>query len=145
MPPDQIFGRIEKEIRRKETVLHPKEYYEIYSKYGRVKLYELDFQVFDFKGLSDSLCKKNLQSRQHRRWVFKKENPSEVFTSLTYSGIAEPVAVICKNVRCIERLKPRLLQRQSFVKEAKKTDVRSLLAHFHLTEEQTSFYNKVLT
>lgn len=49
IPPDRVFGRIEKELRRMETIINPQEYIDIFSKYGQVKIVGKDVPVYDFK------------------------------------------------------------------------------------------------
>ena len=34
MPPDRVFGRIEKELNKKETIISPQEYYTVFEKYA---------------------------------------------------------------------------------------------------------------
>lgn len=38
IPPDRVFGLVEKEIKRIETILKPVEYVEVFEKYGTVML-----------------------------------------------------------------------------------------------------------
>ena len=42
MPPDRIFGRIEKTYRKKEEILSPNEYYEILKEHGTLKVLNKD-------------------------------------------------------------------------------------------------------
>lgn len=46
---DRVFGRIEKELKRKDTIIDPQEYINIFSKYGQVRILGKDIPVFDFK------------------------------------------------------------------------------------------------
>lgn len=45
LPPDRVFGRIEK----KEVVIHPNEYRTIFSEYATVLDLESDFDVYNWK------------------------------------------------------------------------------------------------
>jgi len=58
MPPDQVFGRIEKLIRQRKTIISPAEYYEIYKQYTTVKFYENCFTVLDYKSITKQIVKK---------------------------------------------------------------------------------------
>ena len=145
LPADQVFGRIERELKKKVTVLSPEEYYEVYRRYGRVKLFPQDFQVFDYKRLADTILRKNcLQSRQTRQWSFKKSDPKKIFVSDRFFGNETAVSIFRPKLQPLKSYKPLLLPKQSFVKDAKKEDVRSLLSHFTLSEEQKRFYDENL-
>lgn len=44
--PDKVFGRIEKELGKKDTIVDPQEYVDNFSKYGYVKFLDKDVPVF---------------------------------------------------------------------------------------------------
>lgn len=145
-PPDQVFGRTEHVLKKKVTILTPDEYYDIYSRYGRLKLFEKDFQVYDYKHLADLLLKKNcLQSRFHRRLSFKKKEPLKIFVSTTFCGGETAVSIVRPKFKPIQCYKPVLLSKRSFIKPAKKRSIQSLLSHFSLTPEQKSSYDQHLS
>lgn len=58
MPPDRAFGRVEKMLRRQETILLPAQYFTIFNEVGRVLQYGIDWEVNDFKSLSNKVVKK---------------------------------------------------------------------------------------
>jgi len=43
MPPDQVFGRIEKCLRKKEILLSPQQYYDIFKKFATLHVFNKDF------------------------------------------------------------------------------------------------------
>lgn len=144
LPPDRVFGRIERELRMKEVILLPDTYYHVYEKYGRVKKFRQHFRVYDFKNLSDRMLKKNvINSRQSRIWEFRKNDRSAVFVGDTYSGVFQRHNVLRPNVNVLGQ-KPLLLPPCSHVKPAKKADVKSLLTNFQMTDEEKYFYDTVL-
>ncbi|KAF0758051.1 Uncharacterized protein FWK35_00024480 [Aphis craccivora] len=49
MPPDQVFGQIEKKLRQMETILSLNEYYTVFKEYTTVKSFEKDYTIMDFK------------------------------------------------------------------------------------------------
>lgn len=49
LPPDRVFGRIEKDIRKKEEILSPSEYHGIIEKHETLVHFGKDWQVFDWK------------------------------------------------------------------------------------------------
>ncbi|XP_041362797.1 uncharacterized protein LOC121378605 [Gigantopelta aegis] len=52
LPADRVFGRIEQEIRKKDTILMPEEYHEIISKHGTVHVYGKDWKCYDYKAVN---------------------------------------------------------------------------------------------
>lgn len=46
---DTVFGRLEKQFRRRELIKTPNNYYEIMRSYGRLKHLNQDWQVYDYK------------------------------------------------------------------------------------------------
>ena len=57
MPPDRDFGRVEKLLRRKETILMPREYFAVFSEVGNVLRYGDDLKVYDFTALAKTVVK----------------------------------------------------------------------------------------
>ena len=49
MPADRAFGRVEKILKRKETILLPQEYYEAFEEVGNVMKHGIDWGVYYFK------------------------------------------------------------------------------------------------
>lgn len=87
MPPDRVFGRVEKEIRRKECIASPEGYYEIMQRHGRLHKLGKKWQVYDYKTVAVQSLKsmKDVQIRSNRIWRFVK-NCDSVLVSNTYSG-----------------------------------------------------------
>ena len=63
MPPDRAFGREEKLLRRKKTILTPHEYFAAFNEVGHVLQYGNDWKVYDFKALSKITVKTQPGSR----------------------------------------------------------------------------------
>ena len=57
LPADRVFGRIEQEIRKYDTILMPGKYYEILKRHGNVYVYGRDWQAFDFKATAQAFLK----------------------------------------------------------------------------------------
>ena len=53
---DHKFGRVEREIKKVDTILLPEEY-DILRKLGTLHVYGEDWQSFDFKAATAALCK----------------------------------------------------------------------------------------
>lgn len=48
MLPERVFERVEKEYRRLEKILEPREYYEILENIGTVNVWIQDWNTFDY-------------------------------------------------------------------------------------------------
>ncbi|CAG4978672.1 unnamed protein product [Parnassius apollo] len=57
MPADRLFGRVEKDMRKIPVITMRQEYFEIFSKHGRVCELDKDWCLYDIKGLETN-CKK---------------------------------------------------------------------------------------
>ncbi|PSN47367.1 hypothetical protein C0J52_06548 [Blattella germanica] len=49
IPPDRIFGRIEKETKKLDTIIKPEDYCNIFNNYGTVIKLGTDCRVYDWK------------------------------------------------------------------------------------------------
>lgn len=49
MPPDQVFGHIEKFLRKKETIVLPTEYPDTFSQFTKVHILNKDFLCMTLK------------------------------------------------------------------------------------------------
>lgn len=65
MPPDRVFGRIEKTVKVKETIIKPDEYHTIFSEYATVKKPEDGLEFFKWKDAVAQVIKKP------GKWHFK--------------------------------------------------------------------------
>lgn len=54
MPPDQVFGRIEKCLRKKEIIVSPTEYHDTFRQFTKVHILNKDFFMYDFKKYYES-------------------------------------------------------------------------------------------
>lgn len=144
MPPDRVFGRIEKDIRKKSTIATPEEYCAILSKHGKVFRLQEKWHVRDYKKQAENLLKKSIsiRTRDTRIWTFTK-NKRTVHVSNTYSGAPE-VHNIMKPKQNFTNLKPKVLPLVSHVSEEKVKDVRHLLSFIPLSEESRKFYDDTL-
>jgi hypothetical protein len=86
MEPDQVFSRVEKNIRQHKTILLPSEYHTILKKHGTLCLLGQDWNVSDYHGLIKPLFVQNpFPMQKTKRWVFQK-GCSTMWTSFTYTG-----------------------------------------------------------
>ena len=97
MPPDRVFGRIEKELQR-ETIISPQEYYTVFEKYATVNIYNKDFNVFDYKTSIKTIVKSknDLKSTQQKVFTYIKGEHT-VGISTTYGGLLDKIEVFKRN------------------------------------------------
>jgi hypothetical protein len=67
MPPDRAFGRVEKLLRKEETLLQPKDYFEIFSRVGTICEIAVNWKLYDWKKWSTNILKskQNFKSQTH--------------------------------------------------------------------------------
>ncbi|KAG8244508.1 hypothetical protein J6590_022442 [Homalodisca vitripennis] len=53
LPPDRVFGLIEKDLKKKDTILQPKEYEEVLGKHGTIHHVGVTILVKDWKSESE--------------------------------------------------------------------------------------------
>lgn len=155
LPPDRIFGRIEKIVRKKDTIITPAEYTTIFSEFGVVKRLSSDVPVFDWKAAVASVFKSPGQ------WHFKFSPSKRIILSKTksrkgvllrgevpyHSDLCMPKSVLKKG-KFIHQVIPTRLETGVPVKELKLRDVDNLLGkHFGIdwrSIEELGFYRNVL-
>lgn len=86
MPPDRVFGRIEKEIQKYDTIIEPQKYIEIFQDCGTTISMTENCNIFDWK----AVCEKYQKKPQN--WHFKFASAKRFF--ITKSNIPNtPVLV----------------------------------------------------
>lgn len=149
MPPDRVFGRLEKEYRKKEDIIAPSEYHTIMEKYGIVKNMFTDWKLFDIKREARKIfkCRLPFKMGAARIFSYKKENDKVQFSfSNTYTGSLVTVEPLKRNIR---RVSDRInewtsLSSKNNVSEAKKEDVEKLMKFFVIPQDAQNFYNDIL-
>lgn len=77
IPPDRVFAMIEKDVKAKETIILPEEYFDIFETYGTViKLGSTECPVFDWKSLCSQYVKPpsawHFQFNKAKRFIMSK-------------------------------------------------------------------------
>ena len=57
LPADRVFGRIEQDLRRKDTILLPSDYHAVLRSHGTLLIYGDDWKAQDFKATTSRLTK----------------------------------------------------------------------------------------
>lgn len=141
LPPDRVFDRIEKELRKKEEIVSPDGYYSVLRRHGHLKVYPQQWSVRDYKTLASSTLRSisTMKIRDSRVWQLKKGS-SVIHVAHTYSGDFKPHNLLKPNAMI---RKPKLVRPQSFVSAVKMKDVRELLEKIHVDPTEAEFYNNI--
>lgn len=148
MPPDRVFGRIEKKLRRKPIMKTPSEYHRVFSKFGCVQVLGIDWNVLNYKKIADTVLPSNLKTlktRDNRVWEFKQRD-FRIYTSNTFSGTRIPFDVLKNEYRgkSLVNMKANKMPETCCITEAKKTDINNLLPFMGLNSEEEAYYKKIL-
>lgn len=147
MPPDRVFGRVEKAYRKKEEILSPAEYYEVLGRHGTIKTLDKDWEVKDLKSSAIKALRSKMPFKitTQRVMVYEKsENKVLLSVSDTYSGSPVEVQVL-KSRNCSQEVKKAgTLQKRNMVSKEKKKDVLKLMKHFEIPEGAEEFYKDIV-
>lgn len=150
LPPDRVFGHIEKKLRKTSTIVDPQKYFDIIKEFSSVLKMGKDYVVCDWKAESANVLKTPAS------WHFKLQKSKRIIISKTANGSVEvkgepyynsDVSVfsgICKRGKKIAQMKPKQLDVGRPVKPDKIKSISSLLTlHYDLNWQenpQLSFF-----
>lgn len=149
MPPDRVFGRIEKDYRKHESLVSPNNYYDILKKHGIVQILGRDWSNFDYKQKVKDLIKTKLPFNIIKcRVIGYKKIKKEVslYVKYTYSECPTEVDIFkkgtnSKKLRYLDNLQQ--LQKMNHVSVEKSKDVKKLARFFEIPEAAKTFYEDV--
>lgn len=84
MPPDQVFGRIEQELKKIKSIISPSEYYKIFKKHTTFNVYGKDFNVYDYKSAAKKVLKQS-QFKMTEQKIFQYLKGKNTVGISTYS------------------------------------------------------------
>jgi len=145
MPPDRVFGRIEKELNKKETIISPQEYYTVFEKYATVNIYNKDFNVFDYKTSIKTLVKSKNDFKSTEQKVFTYvKGEHTVGISKTYGGLLDKIEVVKRNAKLLS-MTDNLIQlpKTNHIKLPKQKDVKNLMRFFEVPQHAKQFYENI--
>ncbi|KAH1008101.1 hypothetical protein HUJ04_005247 [Dendroctonus ponderosae] len=145
--PQTGFLEVEKEYRRREEILVPREYYEILKNHGTVNIWGQDWNTFDYKSVSQSIVKKELHfKRSETRVLTYQKRKGTVICKVrpTYTGYDIEVSSFKKGGKNANRISAQKLPAMNHVSDLKKSDVKKLLRGMDLTDKVTNFYDEVM-
>lgn len=140
LPPDRVFGRIEKVVRSKEVIVTPEEYFEIFSDEGKViRLGSVECLVRNWKETAKLTLKAtsawHFKISQCKRLYIKRSKSKSVLYrgEAFYNSNLSVYRSLLKKGCCFSRLNPQVLPvgASVIVKTEKLKDVDKLLSkHF---------------
>lgn len=155
MPPDRVFGVIERKLKKTEEIIRPEQYYDIFKKRGQLLLLGKDWRVKDWKQQTDKIVKSpaslHFKISQIKRLSLErsKDNTIKVSGDLTYNCNTSNCLSVTKRNKKIKDINPSTLDIGTRVKDAKIQDVKCLLAaHFGNNwenREDLRYYQNVCT
>lgn len=124
-PADRVFGRIEQELRKLETILLPHEYHAVMSQHGTVRIFGEDWHVSDYKSAVPKVAKSKLPFLISKARVIQI-SASSIGVKDTFSGDFCFHSILKRGMK-LEKLSLTRLQKASHVKQPKAKDVAMLL------------------
>lgn len=90
MPPDRVFGRYEKVLRKKETIVEPEEYHTVFGTSATVNVLGKDWLISDYMSTSKKAIVKKLpfKMREQRVLIYNYKNFGKMQCKNTYTGSA---------------------------------------------------------
>ena len=127
-PCDRVFGVLEKQLRLKERIYDPKEYIEIYKRQGTVFVAGEDWDVLDFKEVSDRTLKKPLpiKIQDNKRFFIAKGKAVTVQAEPNYCNMINEPHIITKKGMSFSK-NPVYVEQGVGISEAKRADMKKLM------------------
>ena len=146
LPPDRVFGRIEREQRRIAVITSPAQYQNIDERYGTVYTYSDDWNVYDWKSFSKAMLRdsSDLQITKTRVWRVSRRFLGQIEVQNAYGMGARRLDLVKGPVSRLFKLRPKYVASKSHVSNLKRDDVRKLLHFVPLTPLEQEFYDNEL-
>uniref|UniRef100_S4PMR1 DUF7869 domain-containing protein n=1 Tax=Pararge aegeria TaxID=116150 RepID=S4PMR1_9NEOP len=144
LPPDRVFGNIEREIRPLEVIVEPQTYFDIFKKYGTVLRLGSDFHFYDWKSSVKNVLKLpgswHFQFNASKRFFLRKDKNNRIAIKGEPNYVSEVINYgnVCKRGKSFENIVPVMMNVGVPVKPVKLNDVRNLLKK-HFGEDWASY------
>ncbi len=143
LPVDRVFGRIEQQVRKKDTILMPEEYYVILRNHGNVHIYGQHWKAYDFKAETQVFVKTQKSFKLSDARMLELRNDKLGFKAVYNSEYC--YHSIMKRGKKWANFKPSQLTNESTVKDAKRKDVLNLLSEIGVSANVRAFYDNALS
>lgn len=146
MPPDRVFGLIEREIKKNTCICEPREYYSIIEQHSTLRVLGKDWHAYDWKAATQDIIKLpgkwHFQFNPSKRFLLTRGNQDLALIQgeahyRTNVGMARSV---CKKGKRILSIAPNKLVPGRTVNEDKKKSIDNLLIK-HFGPDWTSLQN----
>lgn len=141
LPADRVFGRIEQDIRKHDTILVPSKYVQILSKHGNVLVYGKDWHSYDYKSAAASYCKSQ-RSFKISDAKMLRVNSDKVGFKQVYGGDFCDHAIL-KRGKKWDNFRPAVSPQVNCVKTAKKDDVLKLIGEIGVSDAVREYYEGI--
>ena len=135
---DRVFGRIEQDLRNKDTILLPDEYNAVLQRHGTLLVYDHDWQEYDYKTATSAITKTTRTFKVRRR-----SDGDGIKMKTAYNGEFCTHEVL-KCGRSWTSFSPALLLLTSTVKPAKMKDFLALANAIGARPAVRVYYEEVL-
>ncbi|XP_048020943.1 uncharacterized protein LOC125266040 [Megalobrama amblycephala] len=142
LPVDRVFGRIEQDIRKQDTILLPDKYTNILKKHGSVYVYGKDWESFDHKAAAKALIQSTRSYKISEARVLEIDGKG-LGVRTTFSGPTYQHTLL-KRGNNWGQYKADPLPMMTTVKAVKKKDIISLLKAIGAPANVEAFYNHAL-
>lgn len=132
MPPDRVFGRIEKDLRKQEQIVAPEDYHKTLERYCTVvDLERGDWEVKDFKIAAKKIIKTkfDFKTTQQRIFIYTKGN-NKIKVQNTYNGTPCTHSILKKNKQLQAAVdNASIAESKNCVSQPKRQNVLHLIKH----------------
>lgn len=137
IPPDRVFGLIEKDIKQKPVIVEPTEYEKIIGKYGTVRKLGIHWQIQDWKKATKKVVKPpgswHFEFNKAKRFIFVKDGKTSnilVRGEPNYRCSVGKAKSICKKTQSISSMSTQQLPLGTKLKGDKSSITKLLVSHY---------------
>lgn len=137
LPPDRVFANIEKKLRKKDTIIDPEIYLNLFAEAGTVKRMGKDWEVLNWRDAAKDVLKStnalHFQITACKRFVITKTKKGNILVrgEPNYKNDVGTGQSICKRGKTILMLSPKRLSLGIPVQKVKIDNINELLSkHF---------------
>ncbi|CAH1973769.1 unnamed protein product [Acanthoscelides obtectus] len=138
MPPDRVFGLIERVIKKNTTICEPEEYYKIIEEYSVLKVLGKDWHAYDWKAAVQNIIKPpgtwHFQFNPTKRFLITRDHSQKIALiqeEANYRINLGMARSVCKKSKRILSIAPKKLVSGRTVNNDKKQSINRLLTNHY--------------